>query len=536
MSEQSGNGLRQRGLAWLWLRRFSQVISLCFFLYLFLRYRYQDQNLLQGPLHLFFRLDPLLWLSEIVASWRWTWFFLPALAVLLLTVLLGRFFCAWICPLGALFDGIGTALNARRGRQPGNLSPSYRLIKYLLLLVLIVLAIFGFNWIGIFDPLALFFRSLALAIYPAASYSGERLFDLLFGLSPEKWGDSLDAIYSVLKGPLLAERALSYHLLVFTGLLFIGVLLLELVERRFWCKNLCPLGALFGLFARWRRLRRLPAKLCGDCGECKFLCKMDSFATESGRQNLRECILCMSCQVSCRENRVQYRFKASQPAVPHPDIGRRRIVLAVVSAAVSLPLLKVGSKRAQAQAIRPAGALPESEFLQRCLRCGACMKVCVTNGLQPLLLQGGLDALWTPSLVPRQGYCEFHCTLCGQACPTGAIRALSVAEKQRTVIGKAVTDPSRCIPYARGQNCLVCEEHCPTSPKAIVLRPQKKMNPHGKVVTVKLPVVILDRCIGCGICENKCPVEGLQAGIRVRPLVSMEQRLLEKAQGAGRKA
>jgi Pyruvate/2-oxoacid:ferredoxin oxidoreductase delta subunit len=150
------------------------------------------------------------------------------------------------------------------------------------------------------------------------------------------------------------------------------------------------------------------------------------------------------------------------------------------------------------------------------------MKVCVTNGLQPLVLERGLAGLWTPALISRQGYCEFHCTLCGQACPTGAIQPLALEEKQKAVIGKAVLDPSRCVPYARGVNCLVCEEHCPTAPKAIVLRPREKVGADGRVQAVKEPVVIDELCIGCGICENKCPVEGSVAGIRVRPPTSKE--------------
>jgi MauM/NapG family ferredoxin protein len=516
---------RWRWRLWLWGRRLSQAVFLLLFLFLFLRYRYQDQASLEGPIHLFFRLDPLLFLAYTLSSWKWSAFFWPALLVVPLTLLLGRFFCGWLCPLGSLLDGVGAGLNSGRKVQPDHLAMGWRRVKYVLLVALLVTALFRFDWIGIFDPLSVLFRSLALALYPAAAYTGERFFDLAFAVAPESWVDSLDSVYGMIKGAILPARALSYQLLLFTGAVFVALLLLELVERRFWCKNLCPLGALLGILARWRRLKRVPAKACTDCGDCRSMCKMDSFAAEGGWQNVRECILCLSCGVTCREDRVRYGFGILTSSRPHVDLGRRRLVLGAVGAACALPLLKLDGGVLEAGVIRPPGALPEGEFLSRCVRCGACMKVCVTNGLQPLFLERGLAGLWSPALIPRHGYCEFHCTLCGQACPTGAIPPLALKRKQQTVIGKAVIDPSRCIPYARGKNCLVCEEHCPTAPKAIVLRRRERLDPHDRAQIVMEPVVLDDRCIGCGICETKCPVEGTAAGIRVRPPTATELRL-----------
>jgi Pyruvate/2-oxoacid:ferredoxin oxidoreductase delta subunit len=138
------------------------------------------------------------------------------------------------------------------------------------------------------------------------------------------------------------------------------------------------------------------------------------------------------------------------------------------------------------------------------------MKVCITGGLQPTLLQAGIEGIWTPVLVSRIGYCEYNCTLCGQVCPTGAIRRLPLEEKHRTFIGLAFVDPSRCIPHAFGTPCIVCEEHCPTPRKAIEF--VRKAGKGG--AEVKVPVVLPELCVGCGICENKCPVVDL-AGIRV---------------------
>ena len=175
--------------------------------------------------------------------------------------------------------------------------------------------------------------------------------------------------------------------------------------------------------------------------------------------------------------------------------------------------------------LRPPGARPEDEFLARCVRCGECMRVCPTNGLQPLGLQAGLEGLWTPHLVPRLGYCVYSCTLCGEVCPSQAIRSLTEDQKHRLSMGKAKFNRSRCIPwrgYARFRegltewqdcNCGTCEEACPVPGKAI--RYNRFVGKVGeKEIFIDRPYVVEELCVGCGFCENVCPVPG-EAAIRV---------------------
>ena len=93
-----------------------------------------------------------------------------------------------------------------------------------------------------------------------------------------------------------------------------------------------------------------------------------------------------------------------------------------------------------ADLVRPPGALPERAFLQRCVQCGACMRACPTNALQPCALEAGVEGLWTPRIIAKVGYCEYNCNLCGQVCPTGAIQLLPIDAKKETKIGLAVFD------------------------------------------------------------------------------------------------
>jgi Pyruvate/2-oxoacid:ferredoxin oxidoreductase delta subunit len=142
------------------------------------------------------------------------------------------------------------------------------------------------------------------------------------------------------------------------------------------------------------------------------------------------------------------------------------------------------------------------------------MKVCPTNALHPSLTEGGLAGLWTPIVVPRIGYCEYECNLCGQACPTEAIRPLSVEEKKQVRIGLACIDATRCLPYAYDRDCIVCEEHCPIPTKAITFVEREVVGRDGVARLRKQPRVDVDRCNGCGICETKCPFED-EPAIRV---------------------
>jgi MauM/NapG family ferredoxin protein len=189
----------------------------------------------------------------------------------------------------------------------------------------------------------------------------------------------------------------------------------------------------------------------------------------------------------------------------------------ILGGTASAAMQAFGQKPSSGAVIRPPGSKPEPDFLDACIRCGECMKVCPTTTLQPSFLEGGIHGVFTPHLVPRIGYCEYNCTLCGQVCPSGAIAPLSVEVKRRTIIGRAHFDTKRCLPYAKGISCIVCEEHCPTPRKAILFDEVEMINIKGEKVRVRQPYVKPSLCIGCGICEKKCPLES-ESAIRVKPL------------------
>ena len=493
--------------AWTYARKTSQSFCLAVFLWLFLQTEYRGLDQLPYPVSLLFRIDPLAALADFFAPGSFAWQVLwPALLILLATVLFGRFFCGWICPLGSTLDGLGKIVG--RGRR--SFSPAWRRVKYYLLIALGAATLFGVQLLGLFDPLSIFLRSLTLAVYPAYNYGLNRVFDFFYEQDVPLLSDAAKNSYPVFRDYLMAFHQPVFALGLFTLLIFLAILLLEKVEHRFWCKNLCPLGGLLGLCSRYAILQRTPHKLCADCKACDSLCR--SGAVRNSGHLRTECLLCMDCTGFCPDERVRFGLRSGSDNYVGVDLQRRGVLTAVAGGVIMAPVVRIGplTHEQNPYLIRPPGAVAEAEFLQRCVRCAECMKVCIGRTLQPALLEAGPVGLWTPLVVPRIGYCEYNCTLCGQVCPTGAIGPLKLPEKKKNVIGLAVIKKDRCLPFAKGIPCLVCEEHCPTGEKAIVMD-EKGVLVEGKMRRLKFPRIIAKRCIGCGICETKCPVEGASA-------------------------
>jgi MauM/NapG family ferredoxin protein len=302
----------------------------------------------------------------------------------------------------------------------------------------------------------------------------------------------------------------------FIGLLFLGILALNLVRKRFWCRYACPLGALLALISRFSVLNhKLDNEACNDCKLCLATCSGGARPYPRSDWRGSECVLCMNCHSVCPTQAVSFKLGRPEPDSRRTDLKRRYVILSGAAGLGALALMRLNPVReaGAADLIRPPGSVEEAEFLRRCVKCGECMKVCITNGLHPTFMQAGFEGIWSPVLVPRIGYCEFNCTLCGQVCPTDAIEELSLEVKQKRKIGLAFVDRNRCLPYAFGISCIVCEEHCPTSPKAIEFESRMIAAADGEM-ELKLPLVDPEVCTGCGICEHVCPV-GESAAIRV---------------------
>lgn len=485
-------------------RRLVQAIFLILFLFLFIQTESKGADELGYPVRVFLEFDPLLFLAVLFSGRAFVPAFLLSLATVALTALLGRFFCGWVCPLGTL-NNIVSSLKKKGGKTRGWFS-----LKYYLLAFIFASSIFTLQPAGYLDPISLLVRSLSLGIYPAINFIQSPL-AAVSGSGIPVLSQVSEYIYTFLKNTILSFQQPYFYQSFLISLIFISILALNLIETRFWCRYLCPLGALLGLLSRFSLVGRSLSEGCPDCGKCHDFCQGGTLQ----RGKNAECLQCFNCDDLCPVGADVAVSGLGKGTVRLPDLERRRLFAAVAAGMAAVPLLRIGAQsradHVEPTLIRPPGSLEEDEFISRCIRCGECMKVCITNGLQPALLEGGIEGLWTPVLVPRAGYCEYNCTLCGQVCPTGAIARLTPEEKRPVKIGLASVDRSRCLPYANAIPCIVCEEVCPIPKKAIWFEKARVRDRSGKLVEVKQPHVDLELCNGCGICETKCPVLGRPA-------------------------
>jgi len=505
-------------LNWRLLRRVRQVSQALFLaLAVFLLFAALPGRPLFAWADIFLRFDPLAGLSAMLAGRAWIPRLGLGLVTLGLTLLLGRVWCGWICPLGTLIDW--TRIPGAAKRQ-ARLSPRWRQVKYLLLAAALVSALIGSSSLLAFDPLSIFTRAMAAAVLPALDQAVtglERAFYAVPFLRP-----LVDWLESWLRGPVLPVRP---HAAAHNGWIFLllaGILALNALAERFWCRYLCPLGGLLGLVSRFALLRPQIGQACRACAKCSRACPTAAIAQGKPYQVApSECVMCLDCLVDCPQQDIGLRPALPPlPAAAEPQVAplpARRAVLASAGAALAASLVAETSLSARLPdplLVRPPGAQDEDAFLARCLRCAQCIRACPTGGLQPTGLEAGLEAFFTPRLVSRAGACDYACTACGQVCPSGAIPLLELAAKRETQIGLASIDRGRCLPWAYDTPCIVCEEMCPRPAKAIRLEEVSVRAADGSPLTLQRPVVMRDLCIGCGICENQCPLES-QAAVRV---------------------
>jgi ferredoxin len=281
---------------------------------------------------------------------------------------------------------------------------------------------------------------------------------------------------------------------------------------------------LLGAVSRWSILGlHKDAASCDKCNRCLLHCQGGDDPIGGVPWRKSECLMCMNCVDSCPHSSLTFQFFRNEREVASPDIGRRKALTGLAAGVAVVPLMRANTGLGKGRhdlLLRPPGALDEEAFLSRCIRCGECMKVCPNNSLHPTLDQAGIEGLWTPTLVPRIGYCEPSCVLCSEVCPTGAIWQITPKEKgwvvgvgaqnggnQSIRLGTAFYDRGRCLPWAEATECIVCEEWCPVSPKAIYVEEAEVIDSGGKTKTLKQPRIDPSRCVGCGACEYACPLQ-----------------------------
>jgi polyferredoxin len=511
------------------VRRVSQIFFMALFLWFCVVSTLGESwwQLRGWPANWFLQLDPLVGIGVLLTSHTvykgLAWCFVT----IILTILLGRFFCGWVCPFGALHQFFGILGKRNKSNSEKSRVNSYhkgQTLKYWILIFLLTAAagdsiniilslpsssprIFTVLSVFIFIILIIF---IALKHISTPKKSTTVLLGFLGGWAgisallktSETFSSSLQtglldpiplfhrSVNLVLlpiadkTSLILSVNRRYYEEALIIGTIFFSAVLLNLVIPRFYCRFICPLGAFFGILSRYSIWRIGQKK--GDCTKCT-LCETDCEGACEPYEKIRisECVLCMNCLKKCPTDLIQYSISTSASGeIASPDIGRRELIVSAISGAALIPILRLSGNVGpnwNPGLIRPPGALDEETFLSRCVKCGQCMRVCPTNIIHPSGFTGGIEGLWTPALNFRIGTsgCQLNCIACGNVCPTAAIRPITLEEKLGKKkyseigpirIGTAFVDKNRCLPWAMNKPCIVCQENCPVSPKAIFTR------------------------------------------------------------------
>lgn len=466
----------------------------------------------------FLVLDPLVSISTALAARAWVWSLAAAGAILLVACLVPRGFCGYLCPLGTLIDLFDWAIG-RRVRRFRLARPGWWVsLKYYLLIAVLAASLGGILLAGFVSAIPVLTRAAA------------------FLLTPVETGFARDW-----------HQIPAWHTGQFVSLaLFALVLALGFLQPRFWCKYVCPTGAVFSLANFFRFTERKVLRTCIDCGKCVEICPFDAIASDFTTRT-SDCTFCQTCGGVCPTQSVRFAGRwdraewKAEPGGPHvrwetsgptassgddapraadPALPRRGFLAgaagivagAVGGAGFTLAARLLAGDRdpgGRGPVVRPPGSVPEPEFLRLCVRCGECYQACPNNVLQPLGLDRGLDNLWTPQVVADWSGCEPSCSNCGQVCPTGAIRALPLEEKRVARMGLAVVNQQTCLPYARREACQLCADECRLAGYDAFefVRVGTELDADGEPIEESgflAPAVRAERCVGCGLCQTRC--------------------------------
>ena len=421
--------------------------------------------------------------------------FIPGfILVLCLTLLFGRVYCSFLCPLGGLMDLV---IRLRGRKKRFYRSEPWNRLRYLVLALTILVFLSGsLALVNVLDPFSIFGRIMVTWIRPVVVAVNNAL-SFFFELS---------GVYAF--APVHQLR-FPFYLFVITGAYLVLIVLLSLKKGRLYCNTLCPVGTLLGFVAKKTVFRlAFQENTCTGCGLCERACKAGCIDSKKKYLDPSRCVSCFNCLSACPENSMKFSVAGhyQKTGMPVPDKNRRNLIRMALLLLVGLP----GTVKAQVMKplvfvknripvrrnhpVTPPGSISIRHFTDACTACYLCVSHCPGKVIKPGFAVFGKEGVLMPHLSYTQGYCNFACTICGDICPSGAIRPLNIQEKKQVQVGKVVFIRENCIVITQKTECGACSEHCPTKAVNMVLENN-----------LRVPFVKPDLCVGCGACEFACP-------------------------------
>ena len=382
-------------------------------------------------------------------------------AILAVTALIGRFYCAVVCPMGIFQDIFVWFHKLFFGKKrPYRYSKPANKLRYPLLVLFVLAMVVGMN-------------SIAVLIAPYSAYA--RMVTGLHATGVAQW-------------------------VAIITLVVIG--LMSFTMGRMWCNTICPVGTLLGLISRHSLFGiKIDADKCVGCHKCEHRCKSMCIDIDGGKTvDSSRCVNCFTCIGECKQGAVTFGPKGRETKSQSVDGSRRKFVAGTVAVGAAMAVQAQDKKVDGGLAaltdkqvplrktpLKPFGAKSLKNFSTRCTACQLCVSQCPEKVLRP---STKLESLMQPEINYHDGYCRMACTRCSEVCPAGAIQPVTKEEKTSISIGVAVVLKDNCI------GCGTCERHCPSG--AIQMVDSR-------------PAVNEARCLGCGACEYYCPARPMTA-------------------------
>jgi polyferredoxin len=426
------------------------------------------------------------------------------LVVILLTLLSGRTYCSFLCPLGIgqdLFSRIGGKIR-RKFRRFGFKKP-HTIIRYSILAIILgVTIISGIYALTLLDPYTIFGRFMTYFIKPVFLLMNNFIAWILGKF------DSYALNHIQIKG----FSTLAYAV---PAVFFFLVGILSLIKGRLYCNMICPVGTLLGLVSKVSLFRiKFNESKCTRCGRCSIACKSSCIDFLNHDIDVSRCVDCFNCISICPEKALSYSLLSSKSTEHKTDESKRKFVAGSImmlfgisryvkgqEKSVPVPKKESTVKETKTSPVCPPGAGSIEDFTKHCIACSLCITACPNNVLQPSIKQYGIAGLMQPVMDYHKSFCTYNCTVCTEICPTYALKPLMLEAKKLTQLGKVNFIKDNCIVKTEKTACGACSEACPT--KAVYMIPYE-----GNLV---IPETNQDICIGCGHCEFACPVHPYKA-------------------------
>ena len=338
------------------------------------------------------------------AGWPVCWVALRVQGLLwgvLATLLLGRFFCEAICPLGIVQSVVNWVCHPKTHvrrvctRLPE--TKAQRIVRWSIVAVCVALAVCGcMGPVTMIVPISVFGKAVAL------------------------WAPGV-AVFAVV------------------------VVLAAIGDGRWWCNWICPFGTIYNLIAKVTPCRNKVGKGCGKCRRCFQSGEAESFPLQNKESSSSS--------------------RSGKDSASPLDMTRRESLKGVALLAVADKLTDGGFAEVSLPGVPdrgvpvlPPGAGDIRSFYAKCTSC----QLCVVNCPGKCLVQStGLKTFGQPVMDFRRGYCLGSCVKCGEICPELAIRKLQVVQRPNVHVGEAVWVKDRCVRTTEGDTCTACVRKCP---------------------------------------------------------------------------